>query len=311
MTEAALKDVKQKYSEVLESGQVWKLESGRIVEKVMMDVAEGFKYEHPVHSLIMNPDDLLFEDKFTKAELDEIRNTKSVEFDQELPSEMKECLYSFSDKKTLDQLNNAVMHQTFHPTREPDLHWVRKSFENAVDLYNYDVLKDHFVEGGVEHNVWSFIATCFHPTKIQATSGKKRSRASTDKHNQKRVLSGREATVRQVSGRQPDMKCTYLGYELGLSEVGLKDDGAWGMKELFECRMKAPKMLKDFFTAIVNDNQATIREAKTAAFILSGLHMTVIVMDAPKGSICRTAAALYSDTMVKLKLLLLYPNIVI
>ncbi|KAI8143034.1 hypothetical protein BJV82DRAFT_657405 [Fennellomyces sp. T-0311] len=266
MTEAALKDVKQKYSEVLESGQVWKLESGRIVEKVMMDVADAFEYEHPVHSLIMNPDDLLFEDKFTKAELDEIKNTKSVEFDQELPSEMKEYLYSFSDKKTLDQLNDAVVQQTFHPTRESDLHWVRKSFENAVDLYNYDILKDHFAEDDAEHNAWSFIATCFHPTRIRATSS-----------SQNQMLSGHE----------PEMKYTYLGYKLGLNIVGLDDVCACGAKELLECEMEASKMLKHFFTTIVNDNQSTIREAKTAAFILSGLHMTILIMDSPKGSACR------------------------
>ena len=46
---------------------------------------------------------------------------------------------------------------------------------------------------------------------------------------------------------QPDMKCLYLNYEIGFSEVGLKDDGASGTKELYECGMKAPKMMKDFF----------------------------------------------------------------
>ena len=44
MTVKALKEVENDYRKVLKSGNVWKLSSGRIVEKVMMDYALSLKY---------------------------------------------------------------------------------------------------------------------------------------------------------------------------------------------------------------------------------------------------------------------------
>ena len=70
---------------------------------------------------------------------------------------------------------------------------------------------------------------------------------------------------------QPDMKCLYLNYEIGFSEVGLKDEGENGTKELHESGMKAPKMLKDFFVSILHDRPSIIHSIKTGAFIISGM----------------------------------------
>ncbi|KAI7853491.1 hypothetical protein BDC45DRAFT_510399 [Circinella umbellata] len=86
---------------------------------------------------------------------------------------------------------------------------------------------------------------------------------------------------------QPDMKCLYLNYEIGFNEVGLKDEGENDPKELHESGMKAPKMLKDFFVSILHDRPSIIHSIKTGAFIISGLHMSSIIMDCPAGSVCR------------------------
>ena len=51
--------------------------------------------ESPIHSMIFNPDDPLFADLFTVEELDEIREFNSIEFDQPIPADMHEYLYSF------------------------------------------------------------------------------------------------------------------------------------------------------------------------------------------------------------------------
>ena len=61
--------------------------------------------------------------------------------------------------------------------------------------------------------------------------GKKKSRASTERHNQNRTLAGSEEVTRQVSGCQADLKCVYLGHEIAFSEVGLFDEGENGTKE--------------------------------------------------------------------------------
>ncbi|KAG2223340.1 hypothetical protein INT45_008997 [Circinella minor] len=97
---------KNNYEKVIESGKVWKLKSGLIVEQVMMDYSLGLKYEQAsnfyltdlfdtfeqkpllslAHSLILNPDDPLYADVFTEQELNEIGDFNSIDFNQELPN---------------------------------------------------------------------------------------------------------------------------------------------------------------------------------------------------------------------------------
>ncbi|KAI9488561.1 hypothetical protein BDB00DRAFT_740586, partial [Zychaea mexicana] len=75
--------------------------------------------------------------------------------------------------------------------------------------------------------------------------------------------------------------------EIAFSEVRLADDGETGTKELCESGLKAPKMLKDFFVSLTNAFPSCIHKAKIAAFIISGFHISVIILDSPKGSACR------------------------
>ncbi|KAG2220369.1 hypothetical protein INT45_010755 [Circinella minor] len=271
MTEKALQEMENSYKKVIESGNVWRLESGRIVEQVMMDHALGLKYEHPVHSMILNPNDSSYADVFTEKELEEIGNFKAVDFDQELPQPLHEYLYTFLDKKTLHDLNNAIISKTFNPLSQPDLYWARKSFEEVIELYNMRFFDEDYIEDDVEYRIWPFIFKCFDLTEIRARSGKRKSQASSDRHNQSRSLSAHQPTARHHVGMQPDMKCTFMNYELGFSEVALKDEGENGTKELYESGMKAPKMLKDFLVSIVRDRPSIIHAAKTGAFIISGM----------------------------------------
>ncbi|KAI9247671.1 hypothetical protein BDA99DRAFT_591785 [Phascolomyces articulosus] len=265
MTVKALKEVENDYCKVLKSENVWKLSSGRIVEKVMLDYALSLKYEHPVHSIILNPDDQSYVDVFTEQELQEIQDLKKI----------------------LTDLYRTVTAKFFDPLTEGDLYWARKSFEETLDLYHFKFFENDYVEDDVEYRIWPFVSKCFDPTPIRARSGKRKSQASSDRHNRKRTLSSTEPTARHITGVQPDMKCLYLNYEIGFTEVGLKDDGENGTKELYESGMKAPKMLKDFFVSIIHERPSIIHSIKTGAFIISGLHMSSIIMDCPAGSVCR------------------------
>ncbi|KAI9243820.1 hypothetical protein BDA99DRAFT_610347 [Phascolomyces articulosus] len=287
MSKEALDEVKNNYEKVIESGLVWELKSGRIVEQVMMDYSLGLKYEHPAHSLILTPDDPLYAEVFTEQELEEIGDFNSIDFDQKLPKDVHEYLYSFLDKKTLDGISTVIYNKTFKPLDQPDLYWIRKSIEEVVDLYNMNFFDSDYIEDDVEYRVWPFVFKCFDLTEIRARSGKRKSQASSARHNRNRTLPAHGATTRHRVGEQPDMKCSYLNYELGISEVALKDEGENGSKELHESSIRAPKMLKDFLTNIARERPSILHSIKTAAFIISGLHMSVIVLDCPKGSVCR------------------------
>lgn len=89
-------------------------------------------------------------------------------------------------------------------------------------------------------------------------TGKRKSQALSDRHNEKRALSAHVPTARHHVGTQADMKCMYLNYELGFSEVAVKDKEEKITKELYEIGMKGPKMMEDSLVSIVLDQPSTI-----------------------------------------------------
>ncbi|KAG2201604.1 hypothetical protein INT45_008153 [Circinella minor] len=61
----------------------------------MKDIAMSKSYEHPVHSMTIDPEDQIYNDKFNQQDLCEIREHKGIEFDLELPKELHQYLYSY------------------------------------------------------------------------------------------------------------------------------------------------------------------------------------------------------------------------
>lgn len=73
----------------------WKLEcSGKSVNDTMRAAAASAVYEHPVHSMILNPMDPIWKKRFTKKELTEIKLYRSREF-SDLPLCVDNCLKLF------------------------------------------------------------------------------------------------------------------------------------------------------------------------------------------------------------------------
>ena len=66
------------------------------------------------------------------------------------------------------------------------------------------------------------------------------STASSERRNGKR-----EPNERKVHGHRTDILFKCVDGEVGCSEVGKKDDGDHGSKELRELGLKVPKMMKD------------------------------------------------------------------
>ncbi|KAI7853487.1 hypothetical protein BDC45DRAFT_536192 [Circinella umbellata] len=136
---------------------VWKISSGRFVEKVMMDYALSFKYEHPVHSIILNPDDPSYVDIFTEQELQEIQDLRSIDFNQNLPADLHQYIYSFSTKKSLSDLYNTITAKSFNPSTQGDLYWARKSSEETLDLYHFDFFENDYFSSTLYYKSWKFI----------------------------------------------------------------------------------------------------------------------------------------------------------
>lgn len=75
----------------------WKLSTRKVVDDQMKQLAEDSVYEHPVHSLILDPDDLIWKQYFSEAELDKTRQHKAPRLPI-IPDDLKEYLDSYDRK---------------------------------------------------------------------------------------------------------------------------------------------------------------------------------------------------------------------
>ncbi|CAO3588796.1 unnamed protein product [Absidia cylindrospora] len=72
---------------------MWTWTTGKKVEQQMEKWALACNYEHPCHSLIMDAEDNIWDDRFTKEELNEIDTYNNIPFPP-LPTELTNYLYA-------------------------------------------------------------------------------------------------------------------------------------------------------------------------------------------------------------------------
>ncbi|CAO3616860.1 unnamed protein product [Mucor hiemalis] len=75
----------------------WVLSTGTVVDDKMKALAELSPYEHPVYSMIIDPDDLVWRDHFSLEELNEIKsfNRKPL---KKIPDDLQEYLDSYDQE---------------------------------------------------------------------------------------------------------------------------------------------------------------------------------------------------------------------
>ncbi|CEG72874.1 hypothetical protein RMATCC62417_08357 [Rhizopus microsporus] len=86
------------YNSIPTSGK-WKLSTGKVVDDQMKQLAEESTYEHSVHSLILSPNDCIWKQYFTVAELNEIRQYRAPQLPN-ISGDLEEYLNSYDQKWT-------------------------------------------------------------------------------------------------------------------------------------------------------------------------------------------------------------------
>jgi hypothetical protein len=73
----------------------WRVSTSTIVDEKMRELVTNSSYEHPVHSMILDPYDPVWKRYFTASELEEISsfNAKNLE---DIPAEIETCLNSYN-----------------------------------------------------------------------------------------------------------------------------------------------------------------------------------------------------------------------
>jgi hypothetical protein len=107
----------QQYNSILDEHR-WTLSTGTVVSDQMKQLVTDSLYEHPVHSMIIDPDDTVWKNYFSPAELKEIR-TQGLKPLGQLPQDLTECIDLYDQ-----EWSTAI--DLYHPVNEFDKKWLRE-----------------------------------------------------------------------------------------------------------------------------------------------------------------------------------------
>ncbi|KAI8993530.1 hypothetical protein BDB01DRAFT_331714 [Pilobolus umbonatus] len=262
----------------------WILTSGTVVEDKMRRLVEDSVYEHPVHSLIMDPHDPIWKSYFTQEELEEIASFKRHSL-KSIPASLSQYLSSYDKQFTAKELFKYAHECVFDPIEEHDKKWIQQSMIHASELFLYrDTLyPNNYSEADVTHNVWSFLYRLFSDDHIEARLGEICSAASSLARNKNRALEVIEKRSRKIMGARMDILFERGAMELGCCEIGKDDVKHVDDKYLNDGLVKLPKSLKDILCVLVNYNQSQINNISAVGLLVMGLQMELIIMDIPVG----------------------------
>ncbi|KAI8329467.1 hypothetical protein BC941DRAFT_463710 [Chlamydoabsidia padenii] len=112
----------------------------------MRQLMNGFLYEHPVHSLILDPSDMIWNGRFSADELDEIKTHKLKPLSH-LPNDLMECLDKY-DKKWANALDAKF-----------EKKWIKESMMRTAELsLDGKILNlENYSESDLLHGVWPML----------------------------------------------------------------------------------------------------------------------------------------------------------
>ncbi|CAG8699506.1 3960_t:CDS:2, partial [Acaulospora morrowiae] len=265
--------------------RMWKLPTGRYVEEELFKLGKKLKFEHAVHSFIVDVDDETIRNHFNEAELDEIDCTLGPQV-PELSDDITNCLDKFIDKTNLNEIREIIKDLMFGSNYDHknhhDIDYVIFALYALIREIQNGSLKDNNLETWFNCHIWNaFLDQAFGDLNaISIVRGESTSLASATRKNIKRRLGERRRMgcrtdwiLRSINNGDRD--------EFGAGEVGKSWEDENGTKFLKEAGLKLPKTLKDMLVKLMK--KADFDEEKCAKIQTVG----IIHADNPKGYICR------------------------
>ncbi|KAL9542367.1 hypothetical protein MBANPS3_008653 [Mucor bainieri] len=288
LSQAEMNKVALNYSSIPDK-EKWKLSSGKVVDDEMAKVAAMTVIEHPVHSLIFDPDDVKWSNSgvFSPADLEEIRNCNRKAL-PEIPKAVQDLINDLDRRdgwKSGIELNAFAREQLarYDPIKDADLYWVALSALGVSHLFlKTDLLQ---VEGRLEaealHLFWPFCYTLYADKSIEARLGEKASAAvSLGRNIYEEVASGTRKR-RKATGSKLDILYKTGVDELGCAEVGNLSVTADDEKNYDAGKLKMPKTLRDMLVALATRNLNKAKELITVGYLLMGVDMQLVMVDFP------------------------------
>ncbi|KAI8985179.1 hypothetical protein BDB01DRAFT_101666 [Pilobolus umbonatus] len=179
---------------MLNKKHMWKLSSGRYVEKVMRDFTLKLNYEHPLCSVILDVDDSHWVDTFTPDELIEMKQAIPAQT-QHLPSHMEDSISNIPKTSDIKEIFTHLNKQIIDPYEHRDTYWLRMSLQNTADLFITKYLPITTQnERELIQLAWSFIQTAYDGSKLTLSS-ERGCLSSMNQKNKKRRVAAIEITL--------------------------------------------------------------------------------------------------------------------
>ncbi|CDH58675.1 hypothetical protein RO3G_01296 [Lichtheimia corymbifera JMRC:FSU:9682] len=107
---------------------------------------------------------------------------------------------------------------------------------------------------------------------------------------------------RKKHGHRADFLFKTAEHEFGCAEVGKKDEGEAGRKELSEGRLSCPKMVHDMMPDLTQGYSSSPGDLVMVGFIMMGLKPKILTVDRPSTYTCRVSStdSLYFPTRIQL-----------
>ncbi|KAG2175299.1 hypothetical protein INT44_007787, partial [Umbelopsis vinacea] len=280
----------------------WTLSTGKVVEDELYKFGKKCNHEHPCHSWILDTKDKNYtkEGHFTEEELEEIHSLTPVTF-PDIPVDIDNYMQSLDATTTADlriQCAKCPLSEPFNRDKDFDAEWVLSSVRMMIHEYESGNLRTSHNELWYMLRIWSMVDRLFdNMPGLETVRGDSASISTSLRKNEERTSSSVIRMKRKIMGRRGDLLLQKGTAEYGCAEAGAKFDGPNGSKRMVESGLKTPKMLKDMLNnlaIICQQEEARVVGLRTVGFILSGLTMEILTMDAPNGYITRlTRSKLY------------------
>jgi hypothetical protein len=252
--------------------QKWTLSTGKVVDDEMKKLVEKSIYEHPIHSMIFDPDDIIWKNYFTPAELNEIKSFHLRPLPS-IPVNIKQYLDTYNkDWNSAKDLYMFANGQVHDPISEFNHKWIRESIIRVSELFLYEDVLDlnSYSEVELLHEVWLFVYRIFKEKGIKARLGEKCSVAVALARNVDRSLEVVERRHRKITGSRVDILFNIVDDELGSCEVGKDRIMVADDKYLNDGLVKLPKTLRDILSALVQKNPAQVSNLASVGFLMMG-----------------------------------------
>ncbi|KAI9480652.1 MAG: hypothetical protein EXX96DRAFT_594822 [Benjaminiella poitrasii] len=258
----------------------------------MKKSAEEPVYKHPVHSLILDPNDSIWKQYFTTTELHEIRHHRTPKLPI-IPNNLQEYLNSYNKNwKSGKELYSFADNQRHDPIEE---------FDKKVFLYNDKLKLDDSPKHDLLHKGWSFIYRIFKDVQAKSMFGERASGAVALGKNEERDMEAKDRRSRKAVDTKLDILFKIGFNEHDFCKVGKYDVTICDDKYFNDSFIKLPKTLRDMLFLLVQDNPSKVNQLSTIEFLVMGLAIELVVMDIPVGNyitqITKTERFMFSTTI--------------